>query len=80
MMNEKEIFTYARRLAKSNHYQMLYSQAKEMHLRLFENNFELSRLQETFLNYLLFYHNIYTDIAMKEVDEIVVENEIYEDA
>ena len=79
-MDDKEIFKHVRKLAKTNYYQTLYSQAKELHLKLFKNDFELSRLQENFLNYLLFYHNIYMDIAMKEISEVVLENEIYEDA
>ena len=79
-MTENEIFKTIRVLAKSNHYQMLYTQAKELHFKLFKNDYDLSNLQITFLNYLLFYHNIYTDIAMKDVDEVVMENEIYEDA
>jgi hypothetical protein len=79
-MTENEIFKNIRKLAKSDYYQMLYSQAKELHFKLFKNDFDFSHLQLTFLNYLLFYHNIYTDIAVKDVDEVVMENEIYEDA
>lgn len=79
-MTENKIFNSVRKLAKTNHYQMLYMQAKELHFKLFKNDSDLSHLQISFLNYLLFYHNIYTDIAMKEVDDIVTENEIYEDA
>jgi hypothetical protein len=79
-MTESEIFISVRKLAKSDHYQMLYAQAKELHFKLFKNDSDLSHLQMTFLNYLLFYHNIYIDIAMKDVDEIVMEDEIYEDA
>lgn len=79
-MTENEIFKTVRKLAKTNYYQMLYMQAKELHIKLFKNDSELSHLQISFLSYLLFYHNLYTDIAMKDVDELVTENEIYEDA
>ena len=59
---------------------MLHMQAKELHIKLFKNDSDLTHLQLSLLHYLIFYHNIFTDIAMKEVDEMVLDNEIYEDA
>lgn len=79
-MEEQDIFNKVRKLAKTNKYQMRYALAKELHFKLFENESDWSNLQMVFLNNLIFYSNLYMDIALKEVDEIVTTNEIYEDA
>lgn len=79
-MDEQDIYKKIRQIAKTNKYQMRYSLAKELQFKLFQNDSELSHLQLIFLNHLIFYSNIYMDIALKEVDEIVTTNEIYEDA
>lgn len=69
-----------RKLAKTNYYQSLYSNAKEIGLKLFRNEVDYSKNQVMFLQYLSFYNNLNMDIYMKEVDKIVLENDIYEDA
>lgn len=69
-----------RKLAKSNKYQTLFSIAKEGTISIFRNTSDYTDNQITFLNFLNFYHNLYTDIALDYVDEIVLENDIYEDA
>lgn len=69
-----------RKLAKRNKYQTIFSLSKEGSITLFKNKFEYTDIQITFLNYLLFYSNLYTDIAMDYVDQRVLENNEYEDA
>jgi len=69
-----------RRLAKTSRYQTLYSQSKELHLQLFDNISRLSDLQIEFLNWLGFYANLYLELALGEITDIVFEDEIYEDA
>ena len=69
-----------RKLAKSSYYQVLYSQAKELKLNIFENTNNFTELQVSFLNYLSFYNNLYLDYSLGEVSEFIFTDEIYEDA
>ena len=69
-----------RDLAKSNYYQTLYLQAKEMNISLFKNDRDFTDLQVAFLNDLSFYSNLYMDLAMGEITEIIFQDPIYEDA
>ena len=69
-----------RKLAKSSYYQTIYSIGKEHDFKIFENNINLTDLQITFLKYLGFYSSFLTDVAMGDVDEVVLKYEIYEDA
>jgi len=69
-----------RGLAKNNYWQCLYACAKETSIRLFKNNDSFTHLQVFFLNFLNFYHNIFIDIAMGDVNEVVLKDDIYEDA
>lgn len=69
-----------RKLAKSNKFQTIYMMAKEGSVPLFCNIGNYTNLQILLLNYLSFYNNIYTDVAMDYVIEEVLDNEIYEDA
>jgi len=79
-MRRSQISKYVRELAKTDYYQTLYAQTKELHFKLFKNNEDLSDIQIEFLGYLAFYSNLFMDIALGEVDEIVLKDEIYEDA
>lgn len=79
-MNVNIILLSLRKLAKTDNWQTLYSLAKELHLQLFQNVYNFTSIQITFLNFLAFYNNLYLDIAMRDIDEIVLENFIYEDA
>ena len=55
-----------RKLALSNHWQFLYSKAKEMNnIRLFKNTIDFSKIQILFLQYLEMYANLYHDLATK---------------
>lgn len=74
------IYSYVRKLAKSDKYQTIYSIEKPLGIRLFENTTNLSHVQVAFLNYLSLYSILHTDIYMDEVSDIVLKDEIYEDA
>jgi len=69
-----------RELAKSHYWQTVYSNAKELGLKLFKNDTDFTSLQIMFLNYLNFYGVINMDIALNEVSDKVLDNFIYEDA
>ncbi len=70
----------ARKLAKSNKFQVLYSQYKETGVRIFKNETDLTTFQVNFLQYLSMYSSIMMDIYMGEVSDIVLKDELYEDA
>ena len=69
-----------RRLAKCNYYQTIYSQEKNLGMRLFRNESDLTYAQIVFLNHLAFYSALNMDYFMGEVDDRVFESEIREDA
>lgn len=69
-----------RKLAKSNYYQSLFSYSKENGVKLFKNDMELTEIQIMFLRYLSFYSSIFMDLALGDIDNRVLENDIYEDA
>lgn len=70
-----------RELAKSDYFQSIYSLSKERSdFCLFENKRDFTNLQIMFLKYLNFYSTIYTDIALGDVTDIVLDNHIYEDS
>jgi len=70
-----------RKFAKNIENQNLFLSAKDLNcIKLFNNDNDYSQLQHLFLSYLYFYHNLYTEIGMKEVSEKVLEDTIYEDA
>lgn len=75
-----EAHKHLRNLAKSNYYQTIFSQHKEIGCELFYNKNDLTHFQITFLNYLSFYSTLYLDIAMGEIDDFVLKDTIYEDA
>ena len=69
-----------RKLAKTGYWQLIYSQSKEINdVGLFENRRDFSEVQTAFLSYLAFYYNLYLDVAMGEIEDIVFKDEIYED-
>ncbi len=69
-----------KKLAKNNYYQTIYSQAKELKLKIFKNDDDYTYLQARFLGFLSFYSGLYLDYALGDVDELIFKNEIYEDA
>ena len=75
-----KLYRVLRKLAKTNKYQTLYNQSKEGCITLFRNIADYTDFQIAFLQYLSFYNSLNMDIFMEEVSEIVLENEVYEDA
>jgi len=73
-------YSLLKKLAKSNYYQTVYKCANEYNFKIFENDSNFSAIQLLFFNYLSFYSAIFIDIYLKEVDKIVLDNEIYEEA
>jgi len=69
-----------RQLSKTSYWQTVYGSTKELGFQLFNNQTNFSELQILFLNYMGFYSVINMDIAMGDVTDIVLDNEIYEDA
>jgi len=53
-------------LAKSNPWQILYHRAKEINIRLFNNETDFSNVQITFLYYLELFSMLYQDLHMEE--------------
>jgi hypothetical protein len=81
MLSIEEVYAGIRKLAKNSDSQFLFSLNKDMpFLQLFENNNQLSMVQLTYLRYLNFYSSIMMDIALDEVTDIVLKNEVFEDA
>lgn len=80
MLQIDEVFNITRQLAKTVKYQNLYSYAKELDIKIFENNRDFSPLQTYFLGCLNMYNNLHTDIYLGDIDEKVLEKELYEDA
>jgi hypothetical protein len=77
---ELDIEDILRELAKNNKYQTLFTLFKESGVSMFRNSSDYTNYQIYFLNMLGAYYGIYTDIAMDEVDELVLDNPIYEEA
>lgn len=76
-----DIIKCIRRLAKNSYYQSLYSLSKEIPgLKIFKNNIDFTAIQMLFLRYLNFYSQIFMDISLGDVSNVVLDNEIYEDA
>jgi len=69
-----------RKLAKSLYYQTIYSQEKNLGLKLFKNDYNFTALQIRFLGDLAFYNSLYLEYNLGEIDERVFDNEIYEDS
>jgi hypothetical protein len=69
-----------RKVAKSDKYQLLYSQYKEIGTGIFTNTTNFTDFQIFFLQYLTFYASLSMDIYTEEVSSIVLEDEVYEDS
>jgi methionine salvage enolase-phosphatase E1 len=79
-VKRERILDEIRDLAKTNYYQTLFANAKEMNIQIFNNNKDFSDLQIMFLNYLNFYKVLYDEIAQSEVTSLVLKKHLYEDA
>ena len=70
-----------KKLAKQTKYQNLLSVVKEINsLHIFKNAMNLSKLQELFLSYLYFYHDIFTDVFLHKIQKDIAEDDIYVEA
>lgn len=76
----KDPLVILRELAKSDYYQSLYNNAKELNIQMFDNNSNFTRIQLMFLSFTGMYSMLQTDILMGDVNERVLDNFIYEDA
>jgi hypothetical protein len=75
------VYSLLRQLAKLNKSQNLFVAAKEINsIRLFKNSFNLSQLQEIYLNYLYIYDIVMRDMITDKISKHVTDNEIYTDA
>jgi hypothetical protein len=76
-----DIYTSIRELAKSIHAQNLFIAAKDISsIKLFKNNFNFSKIQEFYLNWLYNYDVIFRDILIEKISKHVTDNNIYTDA
>jgi hypothetical protein len=80
-MNFFNIKTNIRILANSEYYQTLFSYLRDgIPLKLFNNDFEFTDIQLMFLKYLSFYSTINVDVALGEVSDKILIDEIYCDS
>jgi len=71
-------FLVLQKLARSNYAQLLYARAKELNLKFFQNDSDLSVLQINYLYYLEIYHSVYQDLYMKEpnISQAIIEDDL----
>ena len=75
-----DITTLIRQLAKTTYWQNVYAHSKELSFKLFRNDRDFTNSQMLFLQYLNLYSNLYIEVSMGDVDEVIFKNFIYEDA
>lgn len=70
------------KLARSNLWQSVYVQCKEIGIQPFENNSNFSRIQITFLQLLAMFNNLYLELSIGEdlISEEVIDCPIRRDA
>ena len=73
MITEKAL----RKLARSRDYQIMYARSKDMGIKLFDNDTELTPIQLEFLQWLEIYNSIYSDLYCNKegLSEKVIEND-----
>ena len=70
-----------RKIASNDDDQNVFILAKDIgSIQIFKNNRDFTYIQHLYLKYLSFYYNLYSDIAIGDVDEIVMKNFLYQDA
>lgn len=77
MISFDEAYVILRKFANTSYYQTLFIRED---LRVFKNDTDLSDIQVIFLSLLGFYHTLNLDCISGEVDDIVYEDIVYEDA
>lgn len=79
--NFNKIYIILRKLSKNNYWQSVYCQSKECSgIQLFENNSNYTHLQLIFINEISNFSAICADVLMGDVSELVLSEEIYQDA
>lgn len=76
-------FNAIRALARSTHWQIVYSRSKELaQICLFENQTDFTPIQTNFLQWLEIYHSLEVDLATKQphISREVIEDDIRCDA
>jgi len=77
MFEEKIIRKVAKKVENIN----LFAAAKELHnINLFKNTLDFSKIQKLYLSYLYFYSDLYSDLVIKKINEIILTDNLYEDA
>jgi len=72
-----------RLIAKTNHWQTVYSRSKELsNLKLFKNDTDFTPIQINFLQWLEIYYSLELDLAMKKpfISREVINDEMRTDA
>jgi hypothetical protein len=76
-MNYEQII---RKIAKNIESQNTFLAAKDGLVSIFNNDKELSKLQQIYLSYLYFYHDLIVDVSVNKLNDKIFTEEIYEDA
>lgn len=80
-MNPLNLKSNIRKLARGDYYQTLFAFFKDgFKVEFFSNQKDFTDLQMMFLKYLNFYSALNTDVALGDVPEKVLEDDIYSDA
>jgi hypothetical protein len=71
-----------KKIARSNEAQILYNRAKELNIRLFNNDNDLSKMQIWYLYFLELYHILYQDLNTGEdyISEEIIDDDIRTEA
>lgn len=70
-----------RKLAKSTRYQNLFSTAKDLkNIKIFDNEIDLTKIQNIFLSYLYFYDSLYRELENNKISKHLMDEELYEDS
>ena len=79
--NFNQVYIILRQLSRTNYWQSIYCQSKECSgIQLFKNNSDYTHFQLIFLNEISKFSSVCMDVAMGEVSELVLSEEIYQDA
>jgi hypothetical protein len=70
-----------RKLAKQIQSQNIFIASKEMNgIRLFENEINLSKIQQIYLSFLYFYDTINRDLQIDKISPHIFDSDLYEDS
>jgi hypothetical protein len=69
-----------RKIAKKIENQNTFLAAKDGLVSIFNNDKDLTKIQQIYLSYLYFYHDLIVDVYSNKINEKIFDEEIYEDA